>query len=228
MKSNKNHTDALVLTFMIASAVVLFFTIFSLTSCKQDQAEVVLAPIETKEPEKIVYSADWGSGHDDWIASLESSLEKYGKDMLLAEQPKDASHWCPNFEELTYEKRKQVFITLISAMAKRESGFKPETKYVENFTDSKGQKVISRGLLQISQESANQSAYKCNIKNAEDLHKPDVNLECGVKILNYWIKKDSLIGTAKLGGGRYWSVMRDTSSSQAYIKGKVLEVCKSL
>lgn len=103
---------------------------------------------------------------------------------------------------------------LLSIMAKRESNFKPETKYNET---GHLQGVVSRGLFQLSFDSANQKAYGCGIKKAQDLHDPKINIECAVKILAYQAKKTgTLIDGAKGGCGAYWSVCRsknDTNKS---------------
>ena len=52
---------------------------------------------------------------------------------------------------------------LMVEMARYESGFKPEATYKENFKDSQGRFIISRGLYQLSVESANQKAYGCGV-----------------------------------------------------------------
>ena len=103
-------------------------------------------------------------------------------------------------------------------MAKYESSFKPETQFKESFNDSKGKPVISRGLLQLSIESANQKAYGCNIKKAEEMHNPKTNLECAVKIVVFQANKSgTLMGEPKLGCSSYWSVCRKSSGSNAKI-----------
>lgn len=185
----------------------------------------VEAPVHVEEPAKpTVYKAEWPK--QEWTDFAAQALESYGKNMLVMNAPKDASEWCPKFSSLTYEQRKQMFITLIASMAKRESNWKPETNYTESFKDSSGTKVVSRGLTQISKESANSSSYKCGISNATELNDPKTNIDCTVKILNKWVVQDKYFGTDKLGGGRYWSVMRP-GDSKKFIQGKVKAVCAS-
>ncbi len=110
----------------------------------------------------------------------------------------------------------------LSIMAKRESGFNPKARYEEAFRDKKGNPVISRGLFQLSVESANQKAYGCNIKNSKELHDPLINISCAVKIANHWLNKDKIFFTPKtketgriphFGFSRYWSVARPSSGS---------------
>lgn len=100
---------------------------------------------------------------------------------------------------------------LLSIIAKRESNFKPETSYNET---GHLQGVVSRGLFQISKDSANQSAYGCNIANAKDLHDPQTNIKCAVKILSYQAKKT---GSLVDGCAKYWSVCRSKNGiSKSY------------
>jgi hypothetical protein len=147
--------------------------------------------------------------------------------------PKDIALFCPNYESLDPARRKQFWAALLSAMARPESNFKPETKYVEpEITDATGANVTSRGLLQISRESANQKAYSCGIKQAEDLHDPSVNLACGAKIMSYWVTRENLIAAQvkpATGAARYWSVLRAWRNHLQELTGftKSLEFCKN-
>lgn len=105
---------------------------------------------------------------------------------------------------------------LLSIMAKRESGFKPETSFNETGHLAG---VTSRGLFQLSYDSANQKAYKCGIAKAKDLHDPKTNIQCAVKILSYQAKKTGTLidGTADGGCGTYWSVCRSKNgTSKSY------------
>lgn len=98
---------------------------------------------------------------------------------------------------------------LISVIAKHESGFNPDAYYKESFNDSNGKPVISRGLFQLSVESANQSAYKCDIKSYKELYNPYINITCMVKITVYQANKSGyLIAEPKKGCASYHSVCR--------------------
>lgn len=106
---------------------------------------------------------------------------------------------------------KECVAQLISIIAKRESNFKPDTTYNETGHLAG---VVSRGLLQISKDSANQSAYKCGINDAKELHDPVKNLKCGIKILAFQSKKTGvLIDGLKGGCGAYWSVCRSKNGT---------------
>lgn len=169
----------------------------------------IVTPPTVKQSGSVLKLA-WGDKHPDW--------GKWLTDAVNSSQLSDTvKKPCANYSA------KECLILTIAKMAQYESSFKPSESYTESFTDSKGAAVISRGLLQISQESANQKAYACNIKKADELHDPKINLECAVKIAVYWINKDGVFfGGEKLGLGRYWSVGRVSSKSNA----KILEYLK--
>lgn len=201
--------------------ILLIATCALAISCKQEMVPELNA---------ATYIADWdGKAPAEYTNYLSQALDNYGSAMFDLKEPKDMSDFCPKFSKMQRDEKKQVFIMLISAMAKRESGFKTSTSYVESFKGSDGKNVVSRGLLQISQSSSNQSAYKCGTTKADMLYDPKFNLECGVKILNYWTKDNAFGGSnsdPKRGAGRYWSVMRP-GNSQNYIKSRVksLKIC---
>lgn len=217
---------------------ILITALLLLTACTTQQVktpEVEKPPVaEEKAPEapaevvtEVRIFADWPK--IEWSEMTLKAIYELGGGMANA-TVKDADKYCPKFNSLKEEQKVAVLVTLISAMARYESGFKPENSYKENFKDAKGNYVISRGLLQISQESAN--SYGCGITKAEMLHDPETNLRCAVRILNRWIPKDGYIGSTvsgkNLGGARYWSVLRNSSGSQAKIQAKVkaLEACR--
>jgi hypothetical protein len=115
-------------------------------------------------------------------------------------------------------------------MTEFESGHRPATSFQEAFNDAQGNNVISRGLLQLSIESAN--AYGCGFANAMEIHDPKKNLSCGIRILNRWVGTDQRlagrINTKWLGGARYWSVLRFTNAPLAKIQGytRALAICR--
>jgi soluble lytic murein transglycosylase-like protein len=156
--------------------------------------------------------AAWARSNADgtWTAAAEAAVKASA---LPGLRPKDITPFCPGYATRTPGERARFWVGLLSAIARRESRFDPATSYQESFNDSQGKRVISRGLLQISFESANQRAYSCQIARPEDLHDPAVNLACGVKILGFWVKKDGVIAAyasgSIQGGGRYWSTLRE-------------------
>ena len=175
---------------------------------------------EEKEDE-IKMKADWDERKDGprFTKFTLKALEKYGSNLLnpdLDMKKGGYRRYCKRYNSLDRTERKQFWLMFISGLSRMESGFRTHVKFTESFTN-KGSDVISRGLLQISIASANQRAYGCGIKRAQDLHDPSTNLNCAVKILNHWIKKDHRIygfqpkanGKKKwLGAARYWSPIR--------------------
>lgn len=226
----KNHS--------IVKVVLTFLLGIYLSACAQERMQSGDYASEPQHAPGKNFIADWDeSPHAaEWSSITVSAIESSGQDMVLMEKPDDASSFCPRFKHLSYEQRIQFYLMLISSMARYESGFRPHLKYVESFKDRKGRSIVSRGLLQMSLESA--KAYGCELQGADDLHNPQKNLSCGVKILNRWIAKDRKIGSyavlpttgeAKhLGGNRYWAVLRKKKWGREKIQAKTLalDFCK--
>jgi hypothetical protein len=146
------------------------------------------------------------------------AFEAVKNSSLLYATTNDDKEYCPKGMSV------YNWTLLLSAMAKYESSFKPETEYVEKFKDQKGKFIISTGLLQLSQESAR--GYGCDAKSQEWLKDPKNNIECAVRILEKWVIKDSVIASKKepwLGGARYWSVLRYKADK---IKSDMKGLCK--
>lgn len=171
---------------------------------------------------KVNKDCSWTSGAEKAVAASS----------LASRNPTDVSDFCPHYSALSTDQKNKFWVGLLSAIARPESNYKPETTYTEDFNDSSGKKVISRGLLQISIESANQKLYSCGIKKSEDLQDPTINLQCGVKILDAWVRKDNVIASyikgQPRGGGRYWSTLRQSKGHLPELKGNTtsLPFCK--
>lgn len=186
--------------------------------CLSGAAGCDLTTLGSAETESVAVAADapaltvaWSgvAGAADWTATL---YDRVGAASALVEaNPQDAARYCPGFAALDQTGRLAFYTGLVSIMAKYESGFDPEVRFQESFVDSSGRPVISRGLLQLSIESAD--AYRgCDPGSAEALHDPDVNLTCAVAILNRLMARDQAIGVQLggdwKGGAAYWSVLR--------------------
>ena len=164
-------------------------------------------------PKKVKDYALWSEANQDgsWTQMAQQAV---AATTLAGQNPKDIDKFCPKYSKLNKTFKNKFWVGLLSAMAKYESNFNPQTKYTEKFKDKTGKKVISRGLLQISIESANQKRYDCKIKAAKDLHGPATNLLCGAKILSSWVESDGVVAYHKAknkGGARYWSVLRTSN-----------------
>ena len=232
MENNKEF--AWLISFLFVTVILAGIVTLATGCVTKPKPTAIEKIVVTPEPETVInlpdqektYIAAWPD--QTWTYVLAQGLDEFGKRMMAMKDFKDSSEWCPQFKTFNHEQKKQVFITLISEMARYESSFNPRTKYTEGFYDSKGRKVISQGLLQISQESANQKAYGCEITHPDMLLHPGVNLLCGVRILDHWLSKDGVIGSGTKGGARYWSVLRDSSKSQPKIKKALKQMCASL
>lgn len=182
----------------------------------ESEAEATPAPIKldlTLDPATVL--ADWEDkdAATKWTKATIKALEDNGQ-ALLGENPTDAKDFCPRYAKLDVNQRGEFWVKFISAMADRESSFREGLNYTEDFKDRTNTKVVSRGLLQISAESAKD--YGCIIDSGRDLLVAEVNIRCGIKILNRWMINDKAIASGSTnawkGGARYWSVLRRTSS----------------
>lgn len=175
------------------------------------------------------FKADWSN--ELWTKYVSDAIDTHGK-RLLTTEPMDAKTY--GFEKA---KAKQFYIMFLSSMTRYESSFNPDAsmyecnrkkciysrcKYVQGRGycmlgghELDGGLIVSRGLLQLSLQSA--QAYGCEVYKPEDLHDPQKNLICSVKILNNWVHRDQTIGTDRKGGARYWSVLRESSPHRAKI-----------
>jgi uncharacterized protein (TIGR02594 family) len=175
-------------------------------------------PIENVAPVKLEMPAlAWGSKRDDWSTYLRHVIFTGSKLPTLV--PKGIEAFCPNYSKLDTAQRVEFWAQLISIMAKFESSFNPASKYVEpDIRDAKGENVASRGLLQISIESA--KSYGNKLENAEQLHDPLVNLRCAVRIMEHNVEKhgqfEGFDSSAKRwrGASAYWAVMRSTKGGK--------------
>jgi len=192
-----------------------------LVACAQHEAPpVVIAPVATMTtqpapppiappppvtPPPVGFSADWDGrpGATGWATATHEALTGPGA-ALLAANPSDAALFCANFASLSAVDREQFWITLISAVAKRESGFNPTTRY-----DEPGLDEDSIGLMQLSLGDAR--IYGCSFTSEADISDPAKNLECAVRIMTRLIPRAGMIGGAGniIGAAAYWSTLRD-------------------
>lgn len=199
------------------------------TLASSSNTPLPIPPENNPISEKSYPSAAWDIKPDGrkWTKITHTAISELGKN-LLTSVPKDIKDYCSAYDHLSNENRKDFWVYLISSLARFESNYNPNEKYVENFRDRNGNFVISRGLLQISKESAN--GYGCKIEDENELHDPEVNIRCGIRIINHWVSKDGVIAAQTSnegwrGAARYWSPFRNQSkrttiasetSSQSY------------
>lgn len=164
--------------------------------------------------------AFWATANPDgsWTAAAEAAV----RDTPLASgRPADIGDYCPEYSDLASEDKVKFWVGLLSAMAEFESDLDPQTQFTESLRNGRGEHVVSRGLLQISIESANQQRYACQIESEQDLHDPATNIQCATRILSHWVTNDGVIASGTdghRGGARYWSVLRDSRNSAETIR----------
>lgn len=196
----------------------LVLVLLFLIGCTVTHKTPVDVPSEDVEVTIGDFKGKWNRA--DWDAYLVNAIKIQGK-ALLEVKPKDWKDYIdvwPSTENGVLNFWANIFVT----MSKFESNWNPSTKYRESFG------VTSRGLYQISVPSVNQTRYGCGVKNEMDLHKPEINIPCAVRIFSYWVRSDGVIrgkvGSSWRGPARYWSVVRGVSSTHTK---KALEAIKN-
>jgi hypothetical protein len=149
-----------------------------------------------------------------WDVMLRQAIADLGAD-LINTVPSNIASYCPNYAEMSPAERSRVWENIFIALTKFESNYDPAVSLDESTIDprmleSNGEPIVSRGLLQISKGSAN--GYACRIGDAQELHDPEANLRCGVRIASRWVKRDGVVAGQSDGGwkglARYWSPFR--------------------
>ncbi|MCC6277743.1 MAG: hypothetical protein IT289_07510 [Oligoflexia bacterium] len=131
----------------------------------------------------------------------------------------------------------EFWVTLIQAMAWRESSHNPQVKHLESqippeIDDGISVPIVSRGLLQVSYYSLQNETLKklgCPIKKYKiseipdqetresQVHDVELNLRCGVALMTKYISRDNVISQYQFRNGRkryyglssYWAVLRE-------------------
>jgi hypothetical protein len=200
-----------------------------LVACSQTQVQN--PPTTPSEPPVVVVPGEPSTIKSLWPnKELDSMAKKaiitHGT-VILSKLPTDYVNWCPKFKDYSTVEKLDYWSAAISVMSKYESNFRTGLTYKEPFTDQTGKNVISRGLLQVSIESCR--GYGMKLNNAEELHQPEKNLECGVRIINRWLERDSrYIGKENQswrGSSRYWSVLKDTHNVHQKLMADLKKLC---
>ena len=168
-------------------------------------------PAPPPDPHTPPTPARWDGWHpqsDLWSAALLRTLR--AAPALLDARPADMPAFCPRYDALPREARAAVWLMLFSAVAEKESSFRPGATHRESFAGEDGRPVISRGLLQTSFESTRH--YGCDHATPADTHHPIRNLSCGVRIMTHHVTREGWIGGTPeapgSGAARYWAVLR--------------------
>jgi hypothetical protein len=139
---------------------------------------------------------------------------------LIATVPGGIETFCPSFQKANVEQRRAIWFGLLSALIYEESSYRPSL--VNKEVVSGGDEVLSSGLLQLSIRSAQQSQYRCEIRDQADLLDPERNLRCGVRIATYHVGQAGRVDgravsangrTTWLGLASYWGPLRHTGDN---------------
>ena len=169
----------------------------------------------------VTYQALWDSYSDPSGAYTGRDLTRITlreleaqPDALFAVEPVDYRQWCPAFKQLDREGRKAFYLGLISGIARYESDFRANVKYLEPGGH------YSRGLTQLGQLAL--SYYprsRCDVSgDPRQLHNVDKNLTCATMLVSYWVQRDGYVaskgnngsGDARYyGAARYWATLRE-------------------
>ncbi|MES2963768.1 MAG: murein L,D-transpeptidase catalytic domain family protein [Bdellovibrionota bacterium] len=155
-----------------------------------------------------------------WSQHAYDLIAREGANMLKGTS--DIAGFCPNYANLTTNKKISFWVYLVSAMTKYESGFNPVSRMKEPqdvFTKPDpitGEPVYSEGLLQLSYQDKNSYPTLCTefiwatdkLLSRTDPKKtilnPYKNLTCGIRILNRLVGNKNAIS---FSSGHYWSVL---------------------
>lgn len=199
---------------------ILLLCLF-LVGCATNKTPTKAPPQQQVKPEPVKpqpsngFAGKWNNS--EWDSFLDGAIRSSYLDKVPVN----------DFKDFHFKKSigtKTEWAKLFIEMAKWESGYKPEKFYLEKtckgvgifrkcstIRDRKGRIVTSRGLFQLSIESSNLN-YKCGFKDEKEVHDPEKNIRCAVKIMERWVLQDKVIGkvSPNRGGARYWSVLRGT------------------
>lgn len=213
----------LILVFLMLASIAF------LGGCKTEDKVETPQPTPTPIADfpKSDTSLKWDDKHRNGKLWTQTTLDVIDDSNLPDSEPSDMAAYCPNYKKLSRNERGLVWANMAVAIAKRESGFKPDTVYKE----SNG--VDSIGLFQLSYGDR----FCPKSKSKGDLRKGTVNITCAVKLMDYFVKQDNVVasgGYVKYGAkppkglARYWSVIRDDDKKGKHHKREIQSTVKAL
>ncbi|WP_218014037.1 transglycosylase SLT domain-containing protein [Rubellimicrobium roseum] len=157
---------------------------------------------------------DKGQGAD-WSVAAMNAIEAAPHD-LRDIVPADIGVWCPGYLRNPAHLRAAFWVGTVSALARYESNFD---------ADAQGGGGAWHGLLQISPATAR--GYGCDATTPAELHDPEANLQCAIRIMSRTVARDGVVSAGDEGIAADWGPMssnklepkiRDWVSSQDYCK----------
>lgn len=206
---------------------VLTWSVFALAFSKKAPTtptpQTPVTPISSVKPRWELKDSSKGKV---WSDLTRAQVTQYG---LEKTNPSNITDICKEYPTFNESRRTETWVHLIAAMSEFESSHIPTKTYKESFKNSRGEYVISTGLLQLSYESAGGYGFRVT---TNDLKDPTLNIKIAVKILQQWVKRDGVVYSKTSpwrGGGRYWSVLRATQNPNAFggIKKFVQQYCSA-
>ena len=191
----------------------LFLLAFFLTvGCTKTAPPADAPSVEPAKPDLSLvieipgFKPEWSKAAHKLVGENLLKLNKASSDM--------SARFCPKFASLSEAQQITVWVHLMSAIWRYESGPNPPKPYFKTdvvFKESNG--VNSEGAFQLSYGDS-----FCPKKKAEgDLHDPLVNMDCAVKLMASFTDKDSVVAaggytaygaSSPKGLARYWAVIR--------------------
>lgn len=133
-----------------------------------------------------------------WTAATMQALQTDGAAML-AQVPDDTETFCPGYADATEAQRAEVYVVLLSGLARFESTWNPRAS---------GGGGRYQGLLQISPQTAR--FHGCDLP-ADGLFDGAANLACAVRIATAAVTRDGVIASGRGGIAADWPPLRDAT-----------------
>lgn len=177
---------------LFGAAAILLFAF----SCGRDdtpEVEEVVTP-EKVTPAVVRPSVGWDSQPNArrWTSAALQALDTHGA-ALPAFVPADIDAYCPGYPEATTAERKAFWVSLLSALSKHESTWRPGVS---------GGDGRWHGLLQISPGTAR--GYGCAATSSEELKVGAANLACAIRIMAVTVPRDGVISQGMRGVAADW------------------------
>jgi hypothetical protein len=147
--------------------------------------------------------------NQDWANYMRQKIESSGLNDL---NPSDAARFFPNGKPST-----EGWLRVFEEIIERESSFNPNNKFPEPELG-----YNSVGLLQLSESD---TIVKRKGYSEADLTDPYKNIDAGVDIFKFLVKRDGCISCGTKGGAAYWSVLRAPDVHQ---NGKLDEIINAV
>ncbi|UMA65775.1 transglycosylase SLT domain-containing protein [Roseivivax marinus] len=182
-----------------------------------DQA--VAVSLRPKVRDDRLPKARWGTSArgQTWTRAAVSALRGPASG-LTDIVPGDIDTWCPAYEENNRRLREAFWVSLVSALAKHESTYRPTVV---------GGGGRWHGLLQILPSTAR--LYGCRAGSGAALQSGAANLSCGLRIMARTVARDGVVSAGMRGVAADWGPFHSSTKRSdmiAYTRSQAF--CKSV